>query len=76
MPREQVVEYRNRLQMASDEPVVQTLLQLINLHLDLVKSKLLDARTFDEVSKLQGEAKGYIEVKKWILTPMNAQSES
>lgn len=73
--RDQVLEYRLRLQQASGEPAVQTVLQLLNLHIDQIKEKLLKVPA-NELEKWQGTAQGYMEVRKWILEPLNGSIDN
>jgi len=73
--RGQVQEYRSRLHAASGEPAVQTLLLLLEIHLEKLRSKALTVDK-EELHKLQGEAAGYMQVYKWVMEKLDPKVDN
>ena len=72
-PRAREVEYRARVHASKNEPGIESIVALLNTHIERVKSSLLRCAPA-ELEKLQGEASAYARVLRWINEPLNSTS--
>jgi len=67
--RTQEVEYRLRIHAARNEPVVATLIRMLDLFTDKALKSMAGCEK-DELPELQGRYHAFKEVAKWINEPL------